>query len=86
MPVLDLLQTQLKPKGRAKKEAVRLPTKRSLNLAGGYAKPINWKRAAPALAAVLVAAVLFGKFAVADRLTEMYRETGSAAALQAQLD
>ncbi len=83
---LDKLNTLLPLNKTENRAAVRLPTKRSLNLVGGPKRQLNRKSVGIGLAVVLVAAILFGKFAVADRLAEVHRETAAAASLQAQLD
>ena len=65
----------------------RMPTKRSINLAiiPGE-KKLDIKTAIPAVILIIVAAVLFSKYAVVDRLMEVSREEAIAAELQRQVD
>lgn len=64
----------------------QLPVKRSINLVGANKKQIDPKLALPGIVIILIFAFLIGKFAVADRLVDMYREQMKASELQAQID
>ena len=64
----------------------KLPTKRSINLAMSDEKPVNLKIGIPAILLILVAAFVFGKFAVADRLVAVSRAEGQVSALQSDLN
>ncbi len=63
----------------------KLPVKRSINLAMTDEKPVNLKIGIPAILLILVAAFVFGKFAVADRLVAVSRAEGQVSALQNEL-
>ncbi len=63
-----------------------MPTKRSINLAALGEKPMNMAIAIPAVVLIVVAAVLFSKFLVIDRLAEVAAAQRHVAELQAQLD
>ena len=64
----------------------KLPVKRSINLAMTDEKPVNLKIGIPAILLILVAAFVFGKFAVADRLMAVSRAEGQVSALQSDLN
>ncbi len=64
----------------------KLPVKRSINLAMTDEKPVNLKIGIPAILLILVAAFVFGKFAVADRLVAVSRAEGQVSALQSELN
>ena len=64
----------------------KMPTKRSINLAQVGVEKIELKAAIPGIIAIIVLAVLFGKFGVADRLAAMSRATGEVSRKQAQLN
>lgn len=64
----------------------QIPTKRGINLAGIGKKPIKLGVALPAILLILAAAFAFGKFAVADRLMEVSRAQGEAAAVRSRVD
>lgn len=64
----------------------RMPSKRSINLAGLGEKPINIPIAVLGILLIVAAAVLFSKFLVIDRLAEMSREQGKVAVLQNKVD
>ena len=80
--------------GKAPKKRVRvlgrskghLPVKRDINLAGQDEKSIDLRAAIPAIILILIAAVFFGKFAVADRLMAVSRAEGEVRALQTQIN
>lgn len=74
--------------GNASKAAVRgrLPVKRTINLAMAGLKPMNKKAAAIGVVLILIAAAAFGKFAVADRLSELHAARARRAELQAAVD
>lgn len=63
-----------------------LPVKRSINLAAVGQKPFNVKLAVPAVILIVLAAVLFSKFAVADRLAAVSEARQKLAVVQRQLD
>ena len=63
-----------------------LPVKRDINLAGQDEKAIDLRAAIPAIVLILIAAFLFGKFAVADRLLAVSRAEGEVRALQTQIN
>ena len=90
MPRLNLnMDLSLKPKGANDKKASsrgKLPTKRTINLAQIGVETINPKAATAGIILIVMAAVVFGKFLVADRLTGMFRANGEASRLQAQLN
>lgn len=64
----------------------QLPTKRTINLATVGQTPINWLVAAPAILAILLAAGLVGKFAVADRYIALSNAQARAGDQQAQVE
>lgn len=63
-----------------------LPAKRSINLAGIGEKKIDLKIALPAILLILLAAALFSKFAVVDRLSAVSRANAEVAQLRGQLE
>ncbi|MBQ9543814.1 MAG: hypothetical protein IJV00_01650 [Clostridia bacterium] len=65
---------------------ISLPTKRSINLALSGQKKTNFALAIPLAILVIVAAVLFSKFAVIDRLNAMYEAESEAARSRRLLD
>ena len=73
------------PSGKIKRRG-QLPTKRSINLANLGEKPINMLLAIPGILLILVAAVLFSKFLVIDRLAEVSAAQAEVSRLRAQLD
>ena len=74
-------QISLGGAGRGKK----LPVKRSINLAEVGVRKTNPVSAAAAIVLIVLAACLFSKFLVTDRLYAMFRAQGEAARLQAEL-
>ena len=70
--------------GRRRKGTI--PVKRVINLAEVDKKTIDLRIAIPAILLILVAAFLFGKFAVADRLIAVSRAEGEVTAAQRELD
>lgn len=64
----------------------KLPTKRSINLAGYGEKPINLKIAIPAIILILAAAVAFAKFGVIDRIDAVTAAQAEVRAVQNQVD
>ena len=72
------------PKGRKTKSAA-LPSKRSINLAQVDVKRVSIPGAVIGIVLILIAAGLFSKFLVADRLADMARAEGRAAALRHEL-
>lgn len=85
---MDLNNITLRGVGKKKKKMSRraTPTKRSINLATAGEQPLNLRIAVPALALIIVGAILLSKFAVVDRLMAVSRAQGEVAALQAQLN
>ena len=65
---------------------VKIPEKRSINLATVNEKKIDLRIAIPAIALILVAAVAFSKFAVLDRLKAVDEAQAEVHALQTRLD
>ena len=76
-----------KEKG-AKPKPVRgkLPVKRTINLAEIGVEKIDPRAAAAGIILIVLAAVLFSKFLVTDRLYAMFRAQGQAKSLQTELD
>ena len=68
------------------KQKTVYPSKATINLA--VREKSKWRpgRVVPMFAALLAAAVLFGKFAVADRLARVSRAQQALAAVQSQVD
>ena len=76
-------------KKRAKSDKAtrgRMPTKRSINLIVVDKNKINPLKAIPLVLVVIVAAVLFSKFMVLDRLNAVSEAEAKAARLQSDLD
>ena len=71
--------------GRSRRRGA-IPVKRSINLADIGQKPIKLGIAIPAILLILIAAVAFSKFAVADRLIAVSRAEGEVATLRSELD
>lgn len=65
-------------------KAVTVASKATLNLAIREKNPLSPVKVIPAVAILLVAAFLFGKFAVADRLVRVSQAQGALARLEAQ--
>ncbi|MGN0403842.1 MAG: hypothetical protein ACI4F1_01345 [Bariatricus sp.] len=63
-----------------------LPDKRTINFVGVGEKPINVKIAVPGVVIIVLAAVIFSKFAVVDRLVAVSKAQSEAAVVKAQLD
>lgn len=64
----------------------RLPVKRTINLAGAGEKPMNLKIAIPAIILIVLAAALFSKFGVVDRLIAVSRAQGEASKVRQELE
>lgn len=64
----------------------QIPSKRTINLAILGEKPIRMSLAIPGIILVLLAAALFAKFLVVDRLMEVNRAQGVVNNLQSQID
>ena len=64
---------------------MRIPTKRSLNLAQTGEKPIKWQIAIPAIILILACAFAIGKFAVADRFAKVNEAEGRASSMRSQV-
>lgn len=77
--------TLSKPVKKATRVRVKIPLKRSINLAGAGEKPINMKIGVPAIILILIAACAIGKFGVADRLAALNKAQGVVRTLQSQL-
>jgi len=75
-----------KKKSGAPRHHGKMPTKRTINLAGLGEKPVRAGFAIPGIVLVLIAAAIFSKFLVVDRLTEVSRAQGAVASLQSQID
>ena len=71
---------------KKKSAHVSLPTKRSINLASIEQKKTDLKKAVPAFIIVIVAAILFSKFAVIDRMVKMNEAEAAEAAAQRAVD
>lgn len=63
--------TMSKPKKSAVKGRVKLPVKRSINLANAGEKPINMKIGIPVIILILIATVVFAKFGVVDQFNAL---------------
>ncbi|MBR2729024.1 MAG: hypothetical protein IKD92_04030 [Lachnospiraceae bacterium] len=74
--------------GGAKTRPVRgrLPVKRTINLAEIGVERIDPRAAAAGIILIVIAAVLFSKFLVTDRLYAMFRAQSRAKSLQTELD
>ncbi|MDO4417073.1 MAG: hypothetical protein Q4C02_02205 [Eubacteriales bacterium] len=64
----------------------KLPVKRTINLAEIGVERIDPRAAAAGIILIVIAAVLFSKFLVTDRLYAMFRAQGQAKSLQTELD
>ena len=64
----------------------RLPVKRTINLAEIGVQRMDPRAAAAGIILIVIAAVLFSKFLVTDRLYAMFRAEGEAKRLQTELD
>ena len=71
---------------RGKRRRGRMPTKTEINLAVVGEKHINGLIALPAILLIVVAAALFSKFLVIDRMLEVSAAQREVARLQARLD
>ncbi|MBQ4381256.1 MAG: hypothetical protein II794_00795 [Oscillospiraceae bacterium] len=70
----------------AKKAKIKLPGKRTINLAAITEKKFNWKVFIPAVILIIIAAALFSKFAVADRLAAVSAAEARVAGIRRQID
>ena len=70
----------------AKKGRMTLPTKRTVNLAGVGKKQVKLGVAIPAVILIIVAAILFSKFAVIDRLIKVSEAEAAVAEVQRKID
>ena len=80
---------QLRKAGGGNTKAVsrgKLPDKRTINLATAGVETMNMKAATAGIILIVAAAVLFSKFAVADRLIEISRAGRRVSELQSRLD
>ena len=64
----------------------RLPVKRTINLATVGEKPVNPFIAVPAIVLIVVAAALFSKIAVIDRMVKVSQAQAEVSYLQSQID
>ena len=64
----------------------RIPSKKSINLVLVDEKKTNVLKAIPGILAIIVLAVVFGKFLVADRLIAMSEEAAKASQLRSDLE
>lgn len=71
---------------RGKRSRVRIPTKTEINLALIGEKKINGLIALPAILLIVLAAALFSKFLVYDRMMEVVAAQREVYELQSQLD
>ena len=71
---------------RGKKRRGRIPTKKEINLAVVGEKHINGLIALPAILLIFLAAAMFSKFLVYDRLMEVSAAQAEVKSLQRQLD
>lgn len=79
------MQTKSKKSGALRRRG-QMPTKRTINLATLGEKPVRMGLAVPGIILVLIAAALFSKFFVVDRLMEVSAAQGEVAALQSRID
>ena len=70
----------------AGKRRVKIPNKRSINLATVNEKKFRWGVAIPAILLIVLTAAVFGKFAVVDRLAAVSRAQSETGAVQRQVD
>lgn len=77
--------TLTRPVKGAAKGRVKLPVKRSVNLAGAGEKPMNMKIGIPAIILILIAAAALSKFGVIDRFAALSRARGEVASLNAEI-
>lgn len=68
------------------KRTVRLPGKRTINLAGAGKKKLDLRIAIPAIILIVAIAVLVSKFAVIDRFNELTAAENEVSAIRRQLD
>jgi len=69
-----------------KTEKIKLPTKKSINVALVGIKKINLFIAIPAVIAIVAAAVMISKFAVIDRLASVSKAQAEVNSLQSRVD
>lgn len=65
---------------------IRLPSKKSINLAAVNDKKINWKIMIPAIILVAAVALAFAKFAVIDRFVAEAKAESEVSALQRKIN
>ena len=73
-------------RAKTKRFVGKLPTKRSVNLALAGEVTINWKVAVPAIIVIVIAAALFGKFGVYDRMVAVSEAEAKVSSLQSSVD
>lgn len=64
----------------------KIPSKRRINLAHIGEESINWALAVPGIILIVVLAVIFSKFAVADRFAKLSQKRSEANAIEKQRD
>ena len=77
--------TLTRPVKGAAKGRVKLPVKRSVNLAGAGEKPMNMKIGIPAIILILIAAAALSKFGVIDRYAALSEAQGVVRSLNAEI-
>lgn len=79
------MKTKTKKSGALRRRG-QIPSKRTINLAGIGEKPVRMSLAIPGIILVLIAAALFSKFLVIDRLNEVSAAERVVYDLQSELD
>ena len=74
-----------KPMMSAAKGRIKLPVKRSINLAGAGEKPMNMKLGVPLIILILAVAALFAKFGVVDQIKALYSAQNEVNVVKMQL-
>lgn len=86
MPRIKMRRAQTRTTAIKKSMRGRLPVKRTINLARAGVETIDPKAATAGIILIILAAAIFSKIFVADRLAAMFRADAEAAKLQSQLD
>lgn len=71
--------------GKGAVAGLKVPTKRTINLATVGVKKVKVGMAIPGIIIIIIAAIALGKFGVADRLTAMSAAQGRASEIQGQV-
>ena len=79
------MSVKMNKSGSVRAAAVKIPVKRTINLASAGVKKMNMKAAVIGIVLIIAAAVLFSKFAVVDRLIAMNRANSRTAQMQKEL-